>query len=122
STVRKNHHLYVVDGCELPSEAKRCERTAALHPGTHTELTQRTGPRRAQCSQVSLDSHSSSSSFQNLDAAKPHASRQGRWGSRKTRAWYVGWSASSSEVSTLVIARRLWEASFVRWRWLISQR
>jgi hypothetical protein len=28
----------------------------------------------------------------------------------------------SSEVSTLVIARRLWEARFVRWRWLISER
>ena len=43
----KNQHLCVVDRCELPSEEKRYEPKAALHPETHTELTQRTGPRRA---------------------------------------------------------------------------
>jgi len=31
-------------------------------------------------SRVSVDSYSFSSSFQNLDAAPPDASRQGRWG------------------------------------------
>src|SRR5262245_1277955 len=41
--------------------------------------------------QEAIHGHSSSSSFQNLDAAPPDASRQGRWDGRKTRAWWVGW-------------------------------